>query len=256
MKFSTRLMRKGALISEARAVLAHWQPGDSVAASVQHALEGNPIGARSERWLIEIRTSLSSRLGEVRAPQIDWLTALAQSPVSAAAWAACLHWHWADTDILYRRYAVTWLYRQFESGVYRLRTEDALPFVVEQVREIKGDDSALSQYGALRAARDCLRMSADFGILVGGPRKEFASYHLPEESFMYLLHALAEQAPNARRIVEAEDWRLFLMAPTDVERELLRLHQFRKVHYEVAGSLAQIKLPYASTAEYVRSLSA
>lgn len=30
---------------------------------------------------------------------------------------------------------------------------------------------------------------------------------------------------------------MFLMAPKDVEREVLRLHQFRKLHYEAAGSL-------------------
>ena len=36
---------------------------------------------------------------------------------------------------------------------------------------------------------------------------------------------------------------MFLMRPSDVERELLRLHQFRKLHYEVAGSLVQLSLP-------------
>jgi hypothetical protein len=44
------------------------------------------------------------------------------------------------------------------------------------------------------------------------------------------------------------------MDPGDVERELLRLHQFRKLHYEVAGSLAQIKLPATSAAEYAKEL--
>ena len=35
------------------------------------------------------------------------------------------------------------------------------------------------------------------------------------------------------------------MDADDVERELLRLHQFRRLHYEVAGSLAQLDLPAA-----------
>ena len=35
---------------------------------------------------------------------------------------------------------------------------------------------------------------------------------------------------------------MYLMASEDVERELLRLHQFRKLHYEVAGSLARLEL--------------
>ena len=47
---------------------------------------------------------------------------------------------------------------------------------------------------------------------------------------------------------------MYLMEPADVERELLRLHQFRKLHYEVAGSLAQLKLPLRTTADYAREL--
>jgi hypothetical protein len=78
------------------------------------------------------------------------------------------------------------------------------------------------------------------------------SYHLPEQSLLYLLHAMAEVEPNARRIIDSEDWHMFLMDSSDIERELLRLHQFRKLHYEVAGSLAQLKLPCGTTTEYAR----
>lgn len=47
---------------------------------------------------------------------------------------------------------------------------------------------------------------------------------------------------------------MFLMDAADVERELFRLHQFRRVHYEVAGSLAQLKLPCDSAADYAREM--
>ena len=107
-----------------------------------------------------------------------------------------------------------------------------------------------------RVASGLLRMATDFGLLAGTMHKEFASYHLPEESFIYLLHAMVDVEPNARRIVDAEDWHMFLMDTSDVERELLRLHQFRKLHYEVAGSLAQLKLPHRSLAGYARELCA
>jgi hypothetical protein len=49
---------------------------------------------------------------------------------------------------------------------------------------------------------------------------------------------------------------MYLVDSTDVEREILRLHQFRKLHYEVAGSLAQLKLPYNSSADYAREIGA
>jgi len=48
---------------------------------------------------------------------------------------------------------------------------------------------------------------------------------------------------------------MYLMDAADVEREILRLHQFHKLHYEVAGSLVQLKLPYNSLVDYARELA-
>lgn len=107
-----------------------------------------------------------------------------------------------------------------------------------------------------RVSSALLRIAADFGLLRGTMRREFASYHLPDESFLYLLHAMSEQQPNGREVVHSTDWRMFLMDAVDVERELFRLHQFRRVHYEVAGSLAQLKLPCDSAADYAREMVA
>ena len=105
-----------------------------------------------------------------------------------------------------------------------------------------------------RVASGLLRIAADFGLLTGTLVKEFTPYHLPEESFLYLLHALDEAESNARKIIDCADWHMYLMSATDVERELLRLHQFRRLHYEVAGSLAQLDLPCGSTIEYAKEL--
>jgi hypothetical protein len=46
------------------------------------------------------------------------------------------------------------------------------------------------------------------------------------------------------------------MHPADVERELLRLHQFRKLDYQIAGSLVQLSLPCASAREYAERMVA
>ena len=85
--------------------------------------------------------------------------------------------------------------------------------------------------------------------------RKFAPYHLPEESFLYLLHSMAEKRANARRIVESNDWHMYLMDAADVEREILRLHQYHKLHYQVAGSITQLDLPYSSSTAYARELS-
>jgi hypothetical protein len=47
-----------------------------------------------------------------------------------------------------------------------------------------------------------------------------------------------------------------LMSPEDVEQELLRLHQYRLIEYEAAGSLVRLKLPCSSPREYAQRLVA
>ena len=54
------------------------------------------------------------------------------------------------------------------------------------------------------------------------------------------------------KIVDAEDWRIFLMSPLAVHQELLRLHQYRKVDYQTAGSLVDLRLPAENLLTYAK----
>lgn len=99
-------------------------------------------------------------------------------------------------------------------------------------------------------------MASDFKLLRGSSVREFTSYHLPEESFLYLLHAMYEIHGNGRDVVHSPDWRLYLMSPADVEREIYRLHQFRKLRFEVAGSLMELTLPCKTVAAFVEEIVA
>jgi len=69
-----------------------------------------------------------------------------------------------------------------------------------------------------------------------------------------VLHAAAEQEPNASKILSLPDWKMYLMAADDVERELLRLHQYHKLNYQVAGSMRQLSLPCQTAADYARRM--
>ena len=159
-------------------------------------------------------------------------------------------------EFLLRDFVVRWLASEFEAGRYAIRTADVLDYFGTLESGPAGQAAKWSRSTRERVATGLLRMVVDFGLLRGVTVKHFASYHLPDESFLYLLHAIAEDEPNARKIVDSPDWRLYLLEPSDVEQALFRLHQFRKVHYEVAGSLAQLQLPCSSSIEFARRLCA
>ena len=114
---------------------------------------------------------------------------------------------------------------------------------------VGGDDEA----GRRRASEDRDRLRAPTRQPRQGVRPRL---HLPERSFLYLLHAIRDQKLSPAKAVAAPDWRIFFMLPSDVERELLRLHQFRKVDYQIAGSIVQLALPCATAFEYAERMVA
>ena len=252
-KVSSCLAIKGSLIDETYAVFRGWDYAVSKTDNLKRARQANTIGAKSANWAQNVSWAVSRRFdpaGRDR-PLVD----LAKSGCDREVWQPLLLYHLTRDELLVRDFLVHWLYPQFVAGAYRLRAEDVLPYLysLSKKKDIAWSGN-WSEATTNRVASGLLRLAVDFGLLTGTQSREFASYHLPEQSFMYLLHAMTDREANARRIIDAEDWRLYLMDTADVERELLRLHQFRKLHYEVAGSLAQIKLPAASAAEYVREI--
>ncbi|MFW6333163.1 MAG: BrxA family protein [Thermodesulfobacteriota bacterium] len=252
-KLSTRLIRKGALIEETYNAFREWDLSKPMRDNLQTIREGNLIGAKSDGWLKEVLATISSRFSgdEEAAP----LAILAQRGLDIGVWKCCLLWHIGTVDDLYFRFAADWLMERYREGAYALRSEEVVPFVKTATDGRVASGGRLSEYGALRTARDLLKMAADFGILEGRAKKTFAGFHVPDEALLYGLHALAEKGTGAANMITSPNWRLFLMEPGDVERELFRLHQYRRLDYQVAGSLASLTLPYHTLTDYARSLT-
>jgi hypothetical protein len=242
---------KGSLIDETYAVFRGWDFGLSKRENLRRVREQNSIGGTSTHWARDVVKVLNRRFdpsGRDR-PLVE----LAQADWDQEAWKPLLLFHMTRDEFLLRDFLVHWLYEQFIQGTFRLRTADVMVYL-QTLSKKKGIDwsGQWSEKTTARVASGLLKLATDFGLLKGALHKEFNSYHLAENSFLYLLQAIAETETNARRIVDTLDWRMFLMGSTDVERELLRLHQFRRLDYQAAGSLVQLKLPHPSAAAYTR----
>jgi len=245
---------KGAMIDEAYAVFAAWDFARSTRENLSRLRRENFIGASSDTWLRDVAKVLNRRFdprGRDRA-----LVVLAKHGCDLEIWKPILLWHITRDEFLLRDFLVNWLFPAYDTGAFRVRPEE-LHGYLRGIRKRGGTiEHAWTEATLRRVAAGLLKMAVDFGLLRGSVVKEFSSYHLPERSFLYLLHALREEEQSPRMVVDAHDWRMFLMRPADVERELLRLHQFRKLEYEVAGSLVQLTLPCASSREYAERMVA
>jgi hypothetical protein len=181
---------------------------------------------------------------------------LAKHGLSVEEWKPLLLWHMTRDELLVRDFLETWLFAAYDAGAFRVQSEDVEKYLGEISKRGGTTEHAWSEQTTKRVTAGLLKLAVDFGLLRGSSSKEFASFHLPEQSFIYLLHAMLEEQQSPSKVVGSPGWRMFLMRPGDVERELLRLHQFRKLDYQVAGSLVQLSLPCSSANEYAERMVA
>ena len=170
-------------------------------------------------------------------------------------WRPVQLWHISRKDELLREFLANWAFGRREQGIVVLTVDSVVEYLHTLVKGRLGSVDSWKDNTYRRVASGLLKTATEFNLLRGHTNKEFEAYRLPERSMMYLIHALMEREDSTRKVIEAEDWRLFLMKPNEVEEELLRLHQYGKLRFERAGSFLELTLPCETTDEYVRSVT-
>lgn len=200
---------KGSLIEETYAMFQMWDFSLSRPENLRRVKETNVIGATSQNWLRDVAKVLNRRFDT--AGRDRSLVELAQAGCDRAVWRPLLLWHMTRDEFLLRDFLIHWLYPQYIEGAYRLHTDDIVPYLelLSKQKDIEWSGT-WSKATTSRVASGLLRMAVDFSLLNGTQAREFGSYHLPEESLLYLLHAISETEPNAQRIVESPDWHMYL----------------------------------------------
>lgn len=243
---------KGSLIEESYSFLSRWDPRKSREENIQTWKDQNEIGAKSLTWLRDVAFVMSRRF-DPNGKDLP-LRMLAAGGLALDEWKPILLWHITRDEFVLRDFLINWLYPAFANGVYRVTAQDLYKHL-----------NSLGSRGGLvgrqwsdttidRVAHSLLVMVRDFGFMRGSAHREFASYHIPERSLLYLLHAIRDQVTTPSKVLNSPDWRMFLMRPSDLEHELLRLHQFQQIRYEVAGSIVELALPCATSLEYAERM--
>jgi hypothetical protein len=245
---------KGAMIEETYAIFSAWDFERSKRENLDRLRQENFIGARSATWLRDVAKVLNRRFDP--AGRDRPLVELAQHGLPVEEWKPLLLWHMTRDEFLVRDFIETWLFDAYEAGTFRVRGEDVEAYLGSIAKRGATTEHAWSEQTKKRVAAGLLKIAVDFGLLRGAITKEFGSFHLPEKSFLYLLHVMRDEKLSPSKVITSREWHLFLMRPADVEHELLRLHQYRKLEYHVAGSLVQLDLPCASSHEYAERMVA
>jgi Putative inner membrane protein (DUF1819) len=184
------------MIDETHTVFAAWELARSKRENLDRLREENFIGASAATWLRDVARVLNGRFepdGRNRA-----LVVLAKNGCDLDEWKPLLLWHITRDEFLLREFLQNWLYPAYEASAFRVRPEE-LHAYLRGVRNRRGTtEHAWTESTLKRVAAGLLTMAADFELLRGSVAKEFASCHLPEQSFLYLLHAIREEKQSPR----------------------------------------------------------
>lgn len=248
---------KGALVTETYGAFRQWDLGEDRETNLDRLKDAALFGGRSANWVRDVRFVLSRRFDPDNRDRA--LVRMAQAEVDLAIWRPALLWHMTRDEFLFRDFLINWLAPRSAEGMYKVRVDDVVPYLEEiEAQGLTNREKPWTLRTRRGVASGLLVMSADLGLLKGGrgAAKEFVSHHLPDEAFLYVLHAIAEIEPNGADVIRSPEWQMYLYQAAEVEQELLRLHQFRKLHYERAGTIVALSLPFGSAAEYAESLCA
>jgi hypothetical protein len=245
---------KGSMIKESYAVLAAWNFERSKKENLDWLRRDNFIEAKSDSWLRDVAKVLNRRFDPNGRDRN--LALLAKSGCELDEWKPLLLWHLTRDEFLLKDFLIHWLFPTcYDSNACSVQQEDLHLYLRNIGKRGGSTEHAWTQTTSHRVATALLKIAADFGLLKGNKEREFASYQLPERSFIYLFHALFDQYKCPRKVINATEWRIFLLCPSDVERELLRLRQGGKLKYGGSGTSVQFSLPSKNSKECTEVMS-
>lgn len=250
-EWSQRLLRKGVLVHETYRLFADWDLGLTTEENLTRGLAGR---AATQGWDTEVVATIRRRVRDL--DRMKSLIILAQRALPIVDWRDCLRLWVGATEEPFHSFATGWLFEEKVRGRSVIRSEELVPVVDAAASKRPGKVAPISDYSRIRAARDLLKTASDLGMIGGaGPARTYTGIVMSDDVLVYYVQLIAELEGDVSRVPDSKLWRLAYMSPQDVQLMLLHLHQFKRLDYQVAGSLMQLSLPASSAEQYAQQVA-
>ena len=252
-RYSSRIIKAGALIGDAKTLLSHWDRFSTVAENLNRAQRENVFGKASRSRVEDILAIFRQRyLGE--ASVTNALVTLVRGKFPTAALDRLLYFHSARADHLLHDAVTEILVPMQSRGLLDVGVQDIQRPLTKWVEEGR-TTGHWSEPTIVRISQGLLSTLRDFGVLQGASHKKIAPAYLPLESFAYVVYYLKQRQPSGVKLIESPDWKLFFLSRDEVERLLFEAHQRRLLEYHVAGSVTRLTFPAETLEEYAHVLA-
>ncbi len=251
--YSSRIIKAGALLSDTKTLLAHWDGSTSVKENLERFRRENLFGKASRSRVEDVLAIFRQRY--LTAPATTRaLVALVRTPLRQEEIDKILFFHAASSDLLLHDVVTEVLAPLHAQGRTDLAVGDIRAPVVRWVEEGKMT-RRWSEETTQRVVQGLLATLRDFGVLQGAVDKQIAPTLLPIRAFAYVAFSLSRSEPSGAKLIASSEWRLFFLSPEGVERFLVEANQHDLLQYHAAGSIVRISFPAESPEEYADVLA-
>lgn len=254
--YKARFHHYGAMIDEMELLIHHFNPQLNKQTWIEHIIHTNALGKNSRNWAREVVSgAFYPRLVNGYYPNtwqhLRWMT---EAGWDKKAIHAALCYHTLLSDELIYDFCVRDVFEKFFAGTTQIRAMDVYHFI--NTLPAAQLSTNWTDYVKRRLSRGVMATLRDFGLLEGKALKKIAPFRLPLETFVYIAFLLYQQTKSGEKLVNHQDWRIFLLSPKLVERLFLEAHQRHLLHYEAAGAIIRISFFHSSIEELVHAIAA
>lgn len=247
--YTAKIIRVPALLNDTKIFLSSWDESLTIDDNFRKATEENIFGRPARSYVKQFLKAFKERyiVGDERD---EALRSLIKRSLNDNVVNRILYYHTARADILLHDFVTDYLYRVYKNGNPYISTKEAQLYI----KSLSSEGKTTSKWNDTvcnRVARNILTTLRDFLILDGNVKKKIAPVHLPVEVFVYVSFSISRYVTSGNKIIDHEDWRLFLIDPGTVEQLFLEAHQQGYLKYHAAGNVVRIEYPYKKIEEVV-----
>lgn len=252
-RYSSKIIKAGALLADTKTLLALWDRSSSVAENLDRFQRENLFGKASRSRVEDILLIFRQRYLDDPAI-LAALVILAGVPMPATSFDLILYYLALRSDVLLHDVVADLLAPAYERGQQEVLVSDVARWLQQQV------DTGRTErpWGAgtvERVSRGLMATLRDFGILQGVVHKRIAPPFIPIEAFCFIALLRYRELQAGERLLRDPEWRVLFMPDLAVERSFVAAHQERRLEYYAAGRVVRIEFPTLSLEEYARVLS-
>lgn len=250
--YSSKIIKAGALLSETKTLLSHWDAALSVEENLLCSLRENVLGKGARSRVHDVFAIFRQRyLNEE--PVARALMVLVRGKFPSAALKQIFYFHAARADQLLHDVVTEILMSRKNQGLVDVGVTDLNRSLAGWVQEGK-TKGPWSHATITRISQGLLSALRDFGVLQGAVNKKIAPPFLPSEAFAYIAFYLKQQQPSGAKLLDLPDWKLFFLTREGVERSFFEAHQRHLLEYHVAGSVTRLTFPAGTLDQYANVL--